>query len=423
MRIGDFRLESDGNTATASAAVEWEDCARLPARIRFAARGAYRDEFRPTPESFVLSAALSAARAGERRLRVDERLCPVLAEGLREALALLDSWYDGRRSSMAIEAAKGFRAQPRGAPVAAFFLSGGVDSLHLLRQNRLRLPRSHSGSFRAAIHLPGFGIAGEVNARAAENLAVRSLGAASRIARAEDLGLALVETDARLLDADHPFFVLESHASLLAAAAHAYPGAFRSVSIAASADLLRSFRAWGSHPMLDPCFGSASLAIRHTGHELARIEKVAELSRWDLALETLLVCNEAPLPHGIINCGRCEKCVRTRLEIRAAGSSRRAATFPPGDVTAGSIRRLGMPAADPTRLPGGQFRFPPSWSDLREAYRGDPDIVAAMDEYRERLKAAARWQADHGWKGWARRMDRALFGGRLLALRRRWSGS
>lgn len=409
MKIRDFRLEANGSALRASAAVEWEDSPRPSRRLTFSTEGALANAFEPAPEAFALSVASAAARAGERRLRLEAPLCAILADGLRSALALLDSWYGGSRAAMTIEAAGGFHARPRGAPVAAMFLSGGVDSLHMLQRNRVVVPPSHPEFFRVALHARSFGYAGEAADAEARNLWERASRVARRIADAEGLEFAAVHSDARLLEPERKFFIAESHVALLAATAHLFPGALRSASIAASADLRRHYRPWGSHPLLDPLYGSGAIAIRHSGHEFARLEKVSDISRWDLAMSELVVCNEAPLPAGVANCGRCEKCMRTLCEFLAVGALSKASTFAVRDVRPDSIRSLRTVEASAIRR----------WVDLRQELRDRPDLAAAIDDWIGRLLAAAEWHSEENWKGRLRRIDRDWLGGRLLALKRR----
>ena len=58
----------------------------------------------------------------------------------------------------------------------------------------------------------------------------------------------------------------------------------------------------------------------------ARLEKVRDLANWPTALEALRVC-PARLEDGG-NCGKCEKCLRTRLELLAAGVEQTSALGP-----------------------------------------------------------------------------------------------
>ena len=74
----------------------------------------------------------------------------------------------------------------------------------------------------------------------------------------------------------------------------------------------------GSHPAVDGLFSSQRVTVIHDGSRFSRLEKVRELSRWPTALAALRVC-----PDNIgdrANCGQCEKCLRTRLELLASWS-------------------------------------------------------------------------------------------------------
>jgi hypothetical protein len=82
----------------------------------------------------------------------------------------------------------------------------------------------------------------------------------------------------------------------------------------------------GSHPALDGLFSSQRIAIIHDGGRFSRLEKVRDLANWPAALEALRVC-PARLEDGG-NCGKCEKCLRTRLELLAAGIEQTSALGP-----------------------------------------------------------------------------------------------
>lgn len=74
---------------------------------------------------------------------------------------------------------------------------------------------------------------------------------------------------------------------------------------------------WGSHPMTDPLFSSDSFRMIHDGAGFSRSEKVKVLSEWAVGMKNLRVCWEGDLKDS--NCGKCEKCVRTRLNFLLAG--------------------------------------------------------------------------------------------------------
>ena len=408
MRIRDLRRETAGGVR-ATARVEWEDADRPAATLSFQADGELAGRLEPAPEAFVLPAALAAARAGERRVRVEGSLCPVFADGLRSGLALLDSWYGGSRAELLVESDHS-RTILRGRAAPAVFLSGGVDSLYVLRKNRLDLPRPHPLSFRVGLHVRAHSFVGGLVDEASRNLFARARRSIERVAETEGLSLLFVESNARLLDPDRSLFGFEGQSAHLAAAAHLFPGTLASAAVSASFDVADTVP-WGTHPLLDPLYSSSGVSIRHEGHCLRRMDRISELARWPLGLGCMQVCGSTPIDPALLNCGECEKCLRTMCELLAAGALDRAGAFPVHEVSADAIRRLPIARADVLTF----------WRDLRGALGGRPDLIPAVEEWIGRLTRSEDWWEDRGWKGWLRKVDRKLLGGGLLALRRRWS--
>ena len=89
----------------------------------------------------------------------------------------------------------------------------------------------------------------------------------------------------------------------------------------------------GSHPLVDPLWSTEALEIVHDGAELTRSMKVARLAESDIAMRRLHVCSRAgpgskaeDVPG--LNCGRCGKCLRTMINLRAVGALSRCETLP-----------------------------------------------------------------------------------------------
>ncbi len=82
---------------------------------------------------------------------------------------------------------------------------------------------------------------------------------------------------------------------------------------------------WGSSPQLDPLWSDGYLKITHDGCEVDRVAKVRRLTSSDIAMATLRVCYGDTSD---INCGHCEKCLRTIMTLRLSGALARAKTFP-----------------------------------------------------------------------------------------------
>ncbi|HYZ39442.1 MAG TPA: hypothetical protein VE687_02325, partial [Stellaceae bacterium] len=82
----------------------------------------------------------------------------------------------------------------------------------------------------------------------------------------------------------------------------------------------------GSHAAVDRLYSTQRVTVVHDGSRFSRLDKVRELAGWPAALDALRVC-PVSLP-GRTNCGQCEKCLRTRLELLAAGVEETAAFGP-----------------------------------------------------------------------------------------------
>ncbi len=97
----------------------------------------------------------------------------------------------------------------------------------------------------------------------------------------------------------------------------------------------------GSHPLTDPLYSNGSVAIVHDGAEASRAEKVKRIAQCGRALANLRVCFDDMN----VNCGRCEKCLRTMLSLSLMRVS--SAPFPPLPSMR-AIRR--MPIRDSVEL-------------------------------------------------------------------------
>jgi hypothetical protein len=113
---------------------------------------------------------------------------------------------------------------------------------------------------------------------------------------------------------------------------------------------------YGSHFGINHLLGNPSFPIISTGGTHSRLERVEYLSDHPRILESLRVCYQADA--GGTNCGRCQKCIRTQLELRALG-----------------LEDAAAPA------------FPTTFDveDLRSAKAGNPTVLSHFEEIVERL--------------------------------------
>jgi len=338
MRISGIDKVVSGSLVTVSARFEWEEAERPPRSIVFRAPAEFAPDIAGEPDVFLIAGYLPAARHGERRIRIEGPVCPLLADGLARVSELVDFWRGRGPGSIAIEPS-GFRAPvPRTPARAAGFFSGGIDSAHLFLSNRVDFPERHPERLRDAVVVEGADFPGEEDTREAVDHADRVRARLAETARDAGVALLPVRSNLRTLDPDLDFYAREYLGASLAAVAALFTRRFSSVRIASGADAAHLGR-WGTHPLIDPNFSTAALAVEHEGVRWSRFEKVTALAAWPAALENLVVCNYRPAKPWV-NCGICEKCVATMLELTAAGLLSRVRTFPTPEATPEMIRRI-----------------------------------------------------------------------------------
>src|SRR5699024_10818106 len=74
---------------------------------------------------------------------------------------------------------------------------------------------------------------------------------------------------------------------------------------------------WGSNPVTDHLLSGQQMRIVHDGAGFSRTEKLAVLAGIPGSMSDLRVCWAGPDKDR--NCGVCEKCVRTKLNLLAVG--------------------------------------------------------------------------------------------------------
>lgn len=137
--------------------------------------------------------------------------------------------------------------------------------------------------------------------------------------------LILVETNVRTVVEKLGVLWSYSHFSALAAVGHLFGGSFDRFRVASSHNY-REIYPWGSSPLTDPWWSSPGMEFVHHGSALTRVEKVEYIANHPVALKHLRVCWSNR--KGAYNCGRCEKCIRTMVSLRAVNALERCPTFP-----------------------------------------------------------------------------------------------
>jgi len=402
MRIEDIQVETVGAAARLSASVTWEDCDRAPQRVFFETDQEHAPYLSCNPHAFLVASILPAMRHGERRVALDAPICPELREGLETAMLFIRAWHGPNREPVRIEAgAQGYvRFRDTTARHTALFMSGGIDSMASLCANRRNYPLDHPGSIKSGIFVHGFDIGAIQGGDSELDAFERARTLLSTVAREAGISLVPLYTNVRHLDDDIPFWMHEFHGAALAASAHALAHGFSDVLIASTFDA-PNLEPWGSHPLLDPFYGSGDLRIRHDGLRYSRLDKVRMISEWDIALQNLRVCTENP--SDALNCGSCEKCVRTMTELLALGKLSGCQAFPTNDVSRELLESI--------QITNGlqdciyQELVEPLSSQSRM------DLVEVIDAKSAQYHRQLAWEEERDWKGAVKRLDRRFLRG------------
>ncbi len=334
MIVGNYTHGEDGGLIRTSAEIQWEDCERPVRRLFYETDSRFASAFGISPNTWLLATLIPAMHHGERRVRIEGAICPLLRNGLETVRRHLCVWYGmDKHKPIMIEPTGGFVPYP--PPVtnrAAFFYSGGVDSLATLYCNRRDFPIGHPGRIHDGIFVHGIDIGGY------EQFDDNRGNSEHTIVQLTDFAVTLgvtpipVFTNIRFLDDSDDLFFREWHGAVLSSVAHLFEGHITDALIA-SGTCVEDLGAVGSHPLLDPNFGSSRLRIHHDGNYLGRLNKIGLLSRWPEALCVLRSCYNAFRGRTELNCGRCEKCLRTMTGLLIHGCLGDCPTYPYEDLS------------------------------------------------------------------------------------------
>jgi len=404
MKIEEIHFEDEGALRTARATVVWEDCDRPAQEIYFGVPLELGEYLSCNTHAFILGSFLPAAYAGERRIAMNQAICPCLEEGLITVVGQFCEW-DGPPARMPRIEAEGpsMPILPDKGRGAGCFLSGGIDSLAMLRANRLIYPPDHPNFIEHWIIVYGFDM-GVGETRTSHNEAFsRTVDSLSEVTQGAKAKLIPVYTNVRNLNDDLDFWIFQYHGAALAAVAHALAPIVRSACIAGTFDT-KHLTPGGSHPLIDPNYTSGDLRIEHVGLRYSRFAKTQMIVDWEAGLNNIRVCTQIysalKASSNAMNCGKCEKCIRTMTALVALGKLSDCRAFPANDVS--------------KELLGGVVIQRPyqraCYEELIEPLQaqGRDDLAHAI------RKLLLKYRMKQMLKG----IDKRLCGGKLLALKK-----
>lgn len=335
MKISFPQITRHDGLVRISAMVRFEDCDQPEKEVYIETETSFAADLAENPHAFLVGCLIPAMHFGERRIRMEAGVCPGLKEGLQTVMALVAHWSRGKYAPLSIDMQAGSAGQWDGRKRrAGLFLSGGIDSLAALRLNRLAYPADHPGAVKICLMVHGFDIGGVVARGAKLHVFDRARDAMQPVARDAGVSLIPVYTNIRHLCDERDLWLNYFFGAVLASVAHAFAPRLHMVWIASSYDI-PNLVPCGSHPMIDPEYSSFDMAIRHRDAAVSRLDKLRLISEWDAAFHHFRVCL-ANVPDRL-NCGVCEKCVRTRLELLAIDRLDQTRAFVENDVQPGDL--------------------------------------------------------------------------------------
>lgn len=343
MRVENLCRERRPNGIRVSADLVWEECEGPVERLYFDVSRPSAEYTRASAEAFAVACVPAAVYHGEPRVRLEGELCPRLHEGLTTVQKIFASWYDWFRP-VPVEATGGLRpVSPAPDRRAACFLSGGIDSLALLRANRLHFPADHPAFFRDCIIVHGLNVydleestRGEHRDRAFEDHLVRL----QRLAACTRFELVPMYTNTRALFPSFDSWAAVGFGAGILSSAHLLSKRISSAWLASGGDGVAP-PPKATHPLLDRHFSSAAIEIHHGHTSLSRLEKTRLVGAWTDVGRAVQVCLRPDPPGpGEVNCGECGKCTRTMLALLVDGRLGDLDVFPRGDVTPEMVRSM-----------------------------------------------------------------------------------
>ena len=342
MRIENLQESSVGGRVRVSATVVWEDTDHPTREVYYETSSQFADLIHANANAWAVGCILPARWCGEKRLKIEGRLCPALHNGLGAVIRQMALWYDGSDARPVIEPTDGFAPpRPVSPPCTASFLSGGVDSMATLRRNRLTFPPDHPGPIRRCFCVYGFDLGGLEELGHHRSVFDRLITHLQRVADNAGCNLAPVYTNVRHLYEEVEFWIKQFHGAALASAAHVFSQSMTDIHIA-SGSYAHCLFPTASHPLLDHHFGSGDLRVHHDMAAPSRLEKLEMVTQWPVGFANLRVCWNRNVPDGRINCGSCSKCTATMLQLLVLGKLSEARSISGDHVDPEAARRINI---------------------------------------------------------------------------------
>jgi hypothetical protein len=260
----------------------------------------------PRTNDFAALAMLPFAMAKGQSLHIEGRVHREQLEKLEECQDAFSLWHPDKFKKISISADEEVPTQLRQGRDAVIAFSGGLDASYALHAHCRGLIGRRSNEIRAGILIHGFDIPLKQTAyfEQAEAAALASLG---------HYGVPLTRVRTNWTNLRAPW--RQSFIFAVASVLHQFSEVSSRAVIATDEAYDGEVLGWGSNSVTNQMMGFAGFPIDFTGGGVSRTLKARALARESAVLDHLRVCTKL-LGEGA-NCGRCEKCIRTKLNFLA----------------------------------------------------------------------------------------------------------
>lgn len=291
----------------------------LPERLWFQFPALYADQISLRSDPYLVGLLPIAMNLGE-TLQVQGELTPGLLSGLEAYQRHFHQWDPRLFSQVEISVHKIKPSQLHGDRGQILSFSGGLDSFYTLWWSTQEHADDLDRRLSHAFFVHGFDV--PLQAQEAYQGMLRPFQSIL-----EDLGIELipVKTNVRLFSQLRIDWNYAYGCALVGAAMCLTPLVKRFLTAG-------GVRYYGTHDLeshlfSDPWLSSEDLEVRVHGAGVSRLQKLEAIGDWPPTHDALHVCI-AENTIGLHNCGRCEKCLRTRTSLHLTGRAGVYSTFP-----------------------------------------------------------------------------------------------
>jgi hypothetical protein len=282
----------------------------------------------PANYDFAAVATVFLAMRLGRALHIRGAVSTTLLRNLEEFQEAWAAWRSGMYRPVRITCDEELPDHPPATAEGVFAFSGGVDATFALMRHVTGDAGRRAIRPRMAVLVHGFDIPLENDAafRAAEDSAREMLTFAQ-------VPLVSVRTNWRSVlcgDWESEF------GAGLASCLHQFSGTATHGVFGADEDYANLSLPWGSNPVTNQFLSGGAFTLWTEGGGFTRTRRVAFLARHPDIAARLRVCWEGPMTGR--NCGKCEKCIRTKLNFMVSGFPPLCFDGPPTDAEVLSLK-------------------------------------------------------------------------------------